>query len=178
MSAVLTVERAGRSLSMTTVLVLLLMVPFAMPQAHQQKAALTQIQYNERSGMLEIMHRFYLHDAEHAVRRLLDPEADIIHDDRSRRQFAEYVTQRFALYRGNGSALPLSLVGQELDGQFFWVYQELAVDTPPKTVTARHDALRDLWSDQTNTVNIHLDGSIQTLTFSGNDRRLTTGPSQ
>jgi len=169
-------NRSRRTGPVAAALWLLLMIPLALPQAHQQKAALTRIQYNERTGMLEVMHRFYLHDAEHAVRRLLDPDADIIGNGQTRRQFAGYVAQRFALYRENGSALPLQLAGQETDGQFFWVYQELAVDAPPRTITARHDALRDLWPEQTNTVNIDLDGSIRTLTFTGNDRRLTTGP--
>lgn len=153
-------------------------LPLSTLQAHQQKTAITQIQFNERSRSLEIMHRFYLHDAEHAVRHLLDSDADIIGNEQTRRQFAEYVAERFALYREDGSSLPLRLVGQEADGQFFWVYQELPVDTAPSRVTARHDALRDLWPEQTNTVNIQLDGSIRTLTFTGDDRRLTTASDQ
>lgn len=161
----------GRALVICLVAALL---PLSAVHAHQQKAAITQIQFNERGRSLEIMHRFYLHDAEHAVRRLLDPDADIIGNEQTRRQFAEYVAERFALYREDGSALPLRLVGQEADGQFFWVYQELRVDAPPARVTARHDALRDLWPEQTNTVNIQLDGTIRTLTFTGDDRRLTT----
>lgn len=159
-------------------LLLAALLPLSALQAHQQKAAITQIQFNERSRSLEIMHRFYLHDAEHAVRRLLDPEADIIGSEQSRQQFAEYVAGKFTLYRDDGSPLPLRLLGQEADGQFFWVYQELPVDTPPSRVTARHDALRDLWPEQTNTVNIQLDGTIRTLTFTGNDRRLSVDAGQ
>lgn len=154
------------------------LLPLSALHAHQQKAAITQIQFNERSRSLEIMHRFYLHDAEHAVRRLLDPDADIISNEQTRRQFAEYVADRFTLYREDGSALPLRRVGQEADGQFFWVYQELPVDAPPARVTARHDALRDLWPEQTNTVNIQLDGTVRTLTFTGDDRLLTTDSGQ
>lgn len=153
-------------------------LPLSALQAHQQKAAITQIQFNERSQSLEIMHRFYLHDAEHAVRRLLDPAADILTNEQTRQQFAEYIAGKFTMYREDGSPLQLRLLGQEADGQFFWVYQELPVDAPPERVTARHDALRDLWPEQTNTVNIRLDGSIRTLTFSGDDRRLTTGSDQ
>ncbi|MEX1199041.1 MAG: DUF6702 family protein [Pseudohongiellaceae bacterium] len=159
-------------------LLILVSLPLSTPQAHQQKAAITQIQFNERSGSLEVMHRFYLHDAEHAVRRLLDPAADIIANEQTRQQFAEYVAGKFTLYREDGSPLPLRLLGQEADGQFFWVYQELPVDAPPARVTARHDALRDLWPEQVNTVNIQLDGTIRTLTFTGDDRRLSADSGQ
>lgn len=154
------------------------LLPLSASHAHQQKAAITQIQFNEHSRSLEIMHRFYLHDAEHAVRSLLNPDADIIANVQTRRQFAEYVAERFTLYREDGSPLPLRLVGQEADGQFFWVYQELPVDAPPARLTARHDALRELWPEQTNTVNIQLDGTVRTLTFTGDDRRLTTDSGQ
>jgi hypothetical protein len=35
--------------------------------AHQQKAAETTVLFNKRSGQLEVSHRFYMHDTEHAV---------------------------------------------------------------------------------------------------------------
>ena len=46
--------------------------------AHQQKAAETTVLFNKNSGQLEVMHRFYLHDTEHAVQKLFDKSADIL----------------------------------------------------------------------------------------------------
>lgn len=169
------IPRRGHWWPLVAALLACTLLPHAVLQAHQQKVAITQIQFNERSRSLEIMHRFYLHDAEHAVRHVLDPDADIIGNKETQRQFARYVAERFSMYRQDGSRLPLRLLGQETDGQFFWVYQELAVDAPPSQVTARHDAMRDLWPEQINTVNVDLDGTIRTLTFTGSDRRLSTG---
>jgi hypothetical protein len=43
------------------------------------------------------MHRFYLHDAEHAVKHLQHKKADLLNDAESRQHFADYVAQHFAL---------------------------------------------------------------------------------
>ena len=64
------------------------------------------------------MHRFYLHDAEHAVKQLQDLNADILSSEQSREQFAVYVTERFALLGSEGNTLHLTYVGQELDNNF------------------------------------------------------------
>ena len=40
--------------------------------AHEQKVALTDIFYNERTGNLEIAHRISLHDAENALHEVSD----------------------------------------------------------------------------------------------------------
>lgn len=167
-------RRTPALLMMTLWAALLIAVPLSGGlHAHQQKAAITQVGFNERSGNLEIMHRFSLHDAEHAVRALFDGSADIIGSEQTRQQFADYIRDTFALYRTDGSELPLRSVGHEIEGTFFWVYQELPVDAPPLELRARHDALRELWPEQTNTVNVQLHGALHTLTFSGATRRLT-----
>ena len=51
--------------------------------AHQQKAAETTVLFNKRSGELEVTHRFYLHDTEHAVQALFDKNADILDSEKT-----------------------------------------------------------------------------------------------
>ena len=46
--------------------------------AHQQKTAFSTVLFNPRSENIEIMHRFRVHDAEHAVKQILGKDADII----------------------------------------------------------------------------------------------------
>ncbi len=136
--------------------------------AHQQKAAVTRIELNPRTNMLEIMHRFELHDAEHAVAEIFGGEADIIQSTTTQSQFAKYVSDRFGIYMPNNDELPIKSVGFEIDGKHFWVYQET---TKPKELAGLqivHNALRDIWFAQTNTVNIKVDQRINTLTFTDN----------
>ncbi|MBN7828151.1 hypothetical protein J0A66_23230, partial [Bowmanella dokdonensis] len=87
------------------------------------------------------MHRFYLHDAEHAVKEIFGKEADIIGSEQTQRQFAEYVAERFALMR-DGQALPLGAVGFETEGKFFWVYQETPTPVTLEALSVKHNALR------------------------------------
>lgn len=150
---------------------LIIALPWLVPrsaEAHQQKAAVTRVLFNTNSGNLEVMHRFLLHDAEHAVQQLFDPAADILASETSREQFAAYVTERFALLDANGSTLPLQYVGQEIDGGFLWVYQEMPLPETQTTLSVVHNALRDVWPEQNNLVNIERNDTIQTLNFNGN----------
>jgi len=141
--------------------------------AHQQQAALTRVLFNPRSGNIEVMHRFVLHDAEHAVRQLLDPAADLITSAAAREQFATYVREHFILLGSDGDTLPLQYVGQEVDGLYLWVYQEMPIPTHLPSVSVIHNALRDLWPQQNNLVNIERDGRVQTLNFNGSTEWLS-----
>ncbi len=149
-------------------LMALLLVSCAQVQAHQIKAAITTVLFNPRTENIEVMHRFNLHDAEHAVKRLFDKQADILDDQKTQQAFAEYVTQRFSVRNAGGKALALNLVGFETEGKFFWVYQETAQPPELEGLQIQHDALRDLWPSQVNTLNVEGMGDIKTLRFEGN----------
>lgn len=134
--------------------------------AHQQKAAITKVLFNPRTGNIEVMHRFYLHDAEHAVRQIFGKDADIIGTTETQSIFADYVSERFGLKSGEVE-LPLSPVGFEIERAFFWVYQETPMVDDIRDLTIKHNALRDVWPQQVNTVNIEGLDEVKTATFSG-----------
>ena len=136
--------------------------------AHQVKAAITTVLFNPRTQNIEVMHRFNLHDAEHAVKVLFDKHADIMEEEKTQQAFADYVSNHFALLNGEEKSLDLGLVGFELDGNHFWVYQETAQPPELDGLMIRHDALRDLWPTQVNTLNVEGNGPLKTLTFTDN----------
>lgn len=133
--------------------------------AHQQKTAISTVLFNPRTENIEISHRFRIHDAEHAVKEIFGKDADIIKSEETQNQFGAYISQRFNLFDSSEQTLALNTVGHELDGKFFWVYQETAQPTKLDNLTIRHDALRDLWPEQVNTINVEGKGLLQTLTF-------------
>lgn len=137
--------------------------------AHQQKAAITKILFNPRTNNIEVMHRFVLHDAEHAVKRLFDGEADIYASKQTQQNFMDYVINRFGIADGNGNQITLEQVGYEIDGKHMWVYQEAQQPSEMSVISVAHNALRDIWPTQTNTVNIEGKGPIKTLTFTASD---------
>ena len=144
----------------------------APASAHQQKAAISKVLFNPRTQNIEVMHRFYMHDAEHAVREIFSKSADIIKSKETQEKFARYVADRFSIATQDGKALPLTEVGFEADGKFFWVYQETAQLKDLQNLVVRHNALRDLWPSQVNTVNFEGKGKIKTLTFEDNTELL------
>jgi len=132
--------------------------------AHEMKSAITKVLFNQRTGNIEIMHRFYVHDAEHAVKKLLDKSADLLAKQSTRDSFALYVSSHFQL-KADGQDLNLKLVGNELDGRFFWVYQEVAIPQQLTQLQLRHDSLQTMWKEQVNVVNIEGRGKVKTLKF-------------
>ncbi len=153
---------------------LLLLALMGTAHAHQLKAAITTVLFNDRTQNIEVMHRFYVHDAEHAVSEIFNKQADLILDKATQQNFADYIEQQFKLNTIQGKELQLDSVGYQIDGKFFWVYQEITI---PKSVTGlrmSNGALRELWPSQVNMVNVEGKGNVKTLTFSGNDTWLET----
>tara|TARA_R110000868_G_scaffold70029_13_gene206221 strand:- start:1187 stop:1702 length:516 start_codon:yes stop_codon:yes gene_type:complete len=133
---------------------------------HQQKTAISTVLFNPRNNNIEVMHRFDMHDAEHAVKEIFGKSADILDSQETQQQFSDYVSARFNLFTSNNTALPLKLVGFEQERGFFWVYQETVQPAKLENMIIRNDALRDIWPLQVNTINIEGRGDLQTLTFS------------
>ena len=146
-------------------------------EAHQQKNAVTRILFNENTGNIEVMHRFFIHDAEHAAGLIFGERQMLAESRESRELFSSYVINRFSIEasfrEGNSEVLGLSYVGEEVDGQFLWVYQEVPAQDDITAFTIVNLTLRDVWSDQSNLVNIERDGRIYSLTFDGSAEVLT-----
>src|SRR5690606_15838932 len=82
--------------------------------AHEMKTALTKVLFNQRSGNIEVMHRFYVHDAEHGVKQLFDKSADLLNSEQTQQTFSGYVSEHFALTTLSGDVINLTLVGGQL----------------------------------------------------------------
>ena len=145
---------------------LLLAVPAA---AHQQKVTISSIAHNPRSGMLEVVHRVPLHDAEHALRSQGASAPDVVGDVESRRAFAQYVARRFSVKKGEKS-IALTLLGSEIEGGRLLVYQEAPSPGPGSEVMVHAQILTEVWSRQENRVNIGTGTTVETLIFSSGDR--------
>lgn len=145
---------------------LTLLLGAAAADAHRLRAALTTVLFNERTDRIEVMHRFYLHDAEQVAGEIAGRSANLFENEEDRQRFGIYVHERFEVVAADGEPLPLTLRGTEIDGEFLWVYEATGIPASlPTAISIRHRALRDLWPDQVNTVNIEGLGPVRTLTF-------------
>ena len=137
--------------------------------AHQQKTAVTRILFNSNRDSIEVMHRFFVHDAEHAAGVVFGESQNMLESADARELFSSYVINRFAIEaidrEGSVEELNLSYVGTEVDGQYVWVYQEVADPHNLASLNVINMTLRDVWPDQTNLVNVEKEGRVQSLEF-------------
>lgn len=152
-------------------IVVLLLTPVV--QAHQQKEAITRVLFNPRTSNIEVMHRFLLHDVEHAVKVLREGKADILGSKSDRDFFADYVQQRFSITDQDGGVLPLTPVGNEIEGRFLWVYSETPIPETLSALRVQHNALHDIWPAQVNLVNVEYNGTVKSASFTGGSTEIT-----
>ncbi|MEM9706862.1 MAG: DUF6702 family protein [Pseudomonadota bacterium] len=135
-------------------------------QAHQQKVGITDILFNRRSGMLEVAHKLILHDCQHVADDLWGFADFSISQERQQR-FADYARRQFQLFDANTDQIILEAIGHEVDGPFFWVYEEAPIPTFSDELSVRNNILRDVWERQSNLVNIERGEVRKSLTFAG-----------
>lgn len=141
--------------------------------AHQQKEAVTRVLFNPRTGNIEVMHRFTLHDAEHASRKLFGTSANLLSSESDRKRFENYVHQQFSLANQNGVPVALTPVGNEIEDRYLWVYSESAIPDDLTVLRITHQALRDIWPEQVNLVNVEREQTVQSALFDGTHREVT-----
>ena len=141
--------------------------------AHQQKEAYITLLFNQNTGRLEISHRFFIHDAEHIVVQLKESKGqeksvDFISNNFAQSEFASYVEQRFKLAGENLRALPLNSVGYEIDGKYFWVYQETDIPDSSK-LNIKHSAMQELWPAHINHINVETSMGVYSVRLGETD---------
>jgi hypothetical protein len=137
--------------------------------AHKMKSAYTIVLKNERTGFLEVMHRFSLHDAEEAASDMFKGNADIIDDEQTQEKFARYVVSKFKVTDKNDETVSFDLIGFQNDAGYFWVYQDVKWHDDLSHLAINQLVLREVWAEQINIVNVEFSGKTSTLTFSGSD---------
>lgn len=139
--------------------------------AHEQKSVLTTIEVNARTKMLEVIHRFSLHDVEHAARALGWSVSDILQNNAVQAQFGEMVAQQFSV--ATDHELTLALLGQELDGRYLWVYQEAPAPASMSPLVITSQVLRRIWPTHQHLVNISFGDTVRSVTFARGVSRQT-----
>ncbi|GLS24715.1 hypothetical protein GCM10007877_04290 [Marinibactrum halimedae] len=141
--------------------------------AHQQKEAYTTILVNERTGNLEIAHRFSIHDAEHVLKQHFGIKADIISSSDTQERFAQYVRLHFAIKASEiDNEMALLTVGHEVEGKYFWVYQEVKLPQKHDVLWVKMNAFQEVWPKQTNHVNFEKGRNIRSARFKKDDEWL------
>lgn len=144
---------------------------FAQPLfAHRSPEGITTIERNPNTGTIEVVHRLHLHDAEYTLAQKY-PDSNLTLDSlKGKARLALDVESSFQIIDLETEIqLNLVLIGAELEGDYILVFQELAGEFPHK-FRMRHDALRETFPEQVNTVNFKRGPKIRTIVFDGDPK--------
>jgi hypothetical protein len=137
--------------------------------AHRSKTVLTTVEWNARSGAIEVIHRMHPHDAEMALAALGGGGQPDLTEVRDQARLLIYVEDRFSL-AGRSGLIPLSAVGVEAAGvDDLLVYRESRQPAPADELLVEDRLFRDVFDEQTNLVNVRMSKRVRTLIFAGRD---------
>ena len=131
----------------------LLLMPLGT-QAHREKTVLTTITCNPRTELLEIVHRTFAHDVEHTLGNHLQAQGGLDNLEAQARISIE-LSNSFMLWDSKGKKIPLTLIGGELEAEYFFIYQEAPCSALAEISRVRHEMLRNYWPDMTNYLNVY-----------------------
>ena len=138
--------------------------------AHDAHYGLTSIEWNAATRMIEVIHRHHAHHVLDAIAAMTGSPSAGFDAPQDRAAFASYLEETFALRAPGGEAVTLTLVGAELEGDFFIIYQEAGPMDEPAGLHVRNDFLADIFRSQTNHVNLSWGGGSDTLVFAADHR--------
>lgn len=134
-------------------------------QAHEKNHALTTIVVKSNGASVEIMHRFYVHDVESVVKKLLKKNIDFVSDKEAQQFFGDYLKANFSMRLKEKQPITLDYVGHEVDGRYFWIYQEITSEIDVYGLEVQHKVLTDHLPSQHNLVNLEVEGMTKSLSF-------------
>ena len=132
--------------------------------AHRFHIGLAEIGLNAKSGSVEVVHTLMAHDIEALLATLGARQADLTRPE-DEALLRQYFDARFYLLGPDKQRLPLKWVGMQAGVDSVTVYQELPGAAMAQVAQVHNELLSDLLPRQSNTVNVRIDGEIQSLEF-------------
>lgn len=116
--------------------------------AHKLNAAETNINFNERTNAIEVIHRFYLHDVNHLIQQHYAKYKK--NEEESEYQvFVKYILNNLELnfQAASNKNLPISYIGSEQENKHFYIYQELKLGNSKELgkVSVSIESMRNGW---------------------------------
>ena len=137
--------------------------------AHQVPLALTIVTVDD-AGMgrkMQITHRIPVHDCLTMLEKLKIKTP--IEQLETQARLALYVESTFSLRDKAGAKILVETIGAEIDGEFFYIYQETKLNAP-KAMEMRAETLAIAGPDWLHHVNIERGNEIASVDFFGKGR--------
>lgn len=147
-------------------MVLLIAVP-ARGEAHPFHITLAEVEYNERSGHLEIALRIYHpSDLETVLTRRAGRRVDLEKTENIDALIVDYLNEAFVVAPDDSEkSAALRWVGKEVSLKTVWLYFEIPLPEGPEHARITNRLLFEVEPDQVNTVNLRHGPKRTTLRF-------------
>ncbi|MCF6215488.1 MAG: hypothetical protein L3J58_04865 [Emcibacter sp.] len=148
----------------SALVIMILMLAASVGHAHRFYAAFTQIDLQENTQVIEVVHRLFTHDVEDLLRAELGNSSGLSNAEITP-ILKGFVEKDFAIFDSQGSRLPLTWIGMEYNIDNVLIYQEADLPNNPAEITIINRLFMALFEDQRNTVNVAWKGEIRTRIF-------------
>ncbi|MEX2380633.1 MAG: DUF6702 family protein [Vicingaceae bacterium] len=147
------------------ILLLLVLGNFQFASAHKFYMSITEMNYNEESGYLEIIIKLFTDDIEKALEQKSDSSVFLgtpKESPQANELLKNYLQKHFTLKAGE-EALDISFLGKEVDKDYTWAYLEVKDFNPEKKYNIKNSILIDLFDSQANRINYYYKDETHSL---------------
>ncbi|WP_066830813.1 DUF6702 family protein [Rufibacter ruber] len=127
--------------------------------AHEFHTSITDARYNAKNATFELSVRVFADDLEEALTRRQKTPVRLDKSERVNKLIAEYLQAHLAIAHAKGARPALRFLGLQEEADAVWLYVEIpAGKAPGGQVWVQNALLTELFTDQTNIVNVEVAG--------------------
>ncbi len=139
----------------------------ASSAAHTYYFGVTELNFNDKSKHIEVIHQFTAHDIENAIAEIQQVHFSPEHPQYNK-FIQDYIEEHFVLEQ-NDTVIKMNWIGFEVKRGKFFAYQESVSKNHLTNLVVKNSILVDTYTEQVNTVNyqrLNSAGIVQgSLTF-------------
>lgn len=133
--------------------------------AHRINAAQSTLEHNPRTERLEVVHRVFLHDLEHAMATRFGRTLSLEPGSEDIEAALAWLAGQFGVSDRTGAPVIMQVAGAQIDGDQLVFYLESEGPARLDGLTIRNMLLMDVFPEQVNRLNIKGPGGVRTLVF-------------
>jgi hypothetical protein len=142
--------------------------------AHPFYLSVTDLKYNTKEKAIQASVKVFVNDLEAALKKISKKPVDLINPKdtaQTNKLLAAYLATHFNL-KLNGEPKTFDFIGFELEQEAIWLFVEFKKCNLPKKVEIENAVLYDFIKDQTNIVNMEVNGKLKNTKVSYPEKKL------
>lgn len=150
---------------MKKIFLLFLIIPIFSFSIHKYYIALTEIEFKEKSGSVQMIMSVNIDDFEHSINKEYTIDAKLTYDDEIKNSniyFKKYLNTHFNISINN-ILREYKYIGKKYDGNILYFYLEIENISSIKNIEVKNDMLIKYFPEQQNLIKIKANNKRQTL---------------